>query len=208
MAAKTRLRSATLPRHREFGAVVGRAVRLRTAPPVLPCTSRSTAGARGASSPAALQQNSRERLVVRNQLLGNLASVRPNPSLNPDPLRQATLARPQVHGTLSASGPRRPASAVRLARTLGLSRVPPRGFTAFRGHWPRRPGSVQRPSSVRPAGRKCLARLSACEQPHLSCSALRAPRPARAERAASRHPSKVTKRGSWSGTNRSPALAA
>jgi hypothetical protein len=55
-------------------------------------------------------------------LLASLPSVRPNPSLNPDPLRQAPQARAEAHGASSQPGLTAPASAVRLARTLGRHR--------------------------------------------------------------------------------------
>ena len=41
------------------------------------------------------------------------------------------MARPQVHGTLSASVPRRPASAGRLAQTLGRTHMPRRPLQQF-----------------------------------------------------------------------------
>jgi len=49
---------------------------------------------------------------------GRQAASLPNPSLNPDALRQAGLARSAVHGTFSPTGPSRPAVARRLAQTL------------------------------------------------------------------------------------------
>ena len=48
------------------------------------------------------------------------AAARPNHLAQVDPQRQATLAQTEVRSTFSQSGPRRPAAAGPLARTLGL----------------------------------------------------------------------------------------
>ena len=52
------------------------------------------------------------------------APLRPNPTAQLDPLRRAGLARQQVRGTFSATGPSPPAAAVQLASTLGLAQRP------------------------------------------------------------------------------------
>ena len=74
-----------------------------------------------APSNATARHQGSQRVAQQAALAECLAQCTHNPSVNPDPLRQASLARPAVRGTFSPTGPSCPAAAVRLAQTLCVS---------------------------------------------------------------------------------------